>query len=144
MNLIDVNLLLYAYAPEVPQHAAASRWLTSAFSGSAVTLLPWVSILGFIRIATDHRVFEEALSATKAIAIVDSWLARKSVSVIEPGPEHWNVLQHMIVDAQVAGRHITDAHLAALAIEHGATLCTTDRGFARFPGLSTFDPLSER
>ena len=104
--------------------------------------LPWATIVAFLRISTNPRVFERPLTTAEAEAAVSSWLALPSVSTVDPGERYWDVLRDLLHRAQVRGPLVTDAAMAALAIEHGATLCTTDRDFARFPGLRTLDPLA--
>ena len=108
------------------------------FSSGAAVRIPWATIVASLRISTNPRVFERPLTTAEAERAVSSWLALPSVSPVDPGERYWDVLRDMLHRAQVTGPLVTDA---ALAIEHGATLCTTDRDFARFPGLRTFNPL---
>lgn len=142
MILPDVNLLLYAYHPRADEHEASRGWLEVVLSGSELVVFPWLVIWAFLRIATNPRVFERPLSAAEAAGAVSSWIERPNVQVIEPGPRHWEVLGHLLEEGQVAGPLVTDAALAALAIENGATLCTTDRDFSRFPGLQWENPIA--
>ena len=142
MILIDANLLLYAYDPSTAQHDACRRWIEEAFSKPEPVLLPWISILAFVRLATNPRVWQHPLSVPEAVAIVDEWLALPHVSVPSPGERHWSILRALLPEAQCRGPLVTDAHLAALAIEHGATFCTNDRDFSRFPKLRLFNPLA--
>jgi toxin-antitoxin system PIN domain toxin len=95
----------------------------------------------FLRIATNPRVFEHPLSIAEAERAVSSWLAQAVAGILEPGERHWEILRELIRSGQTAGPLVVDAALAAIAIEHGATLCTTDRDFARFPGLAWMNPL---
>lgn len=141
MILIDANLLLYAYNTKAPQYDAARRWLESAFSGPEPVRLAWASILAFLRLSTDLRAFPHPRSMTETSAIVAEWLARPNVGIFPPTERHWSILRELMEVGQVRGPLVSDAHLAALAIEHGATLCTTDRDFARFPGLKWMNPL---
>ena len=141
MTLIDANVLLYAYHPRAPQHERCRAWVETAFSSGSVVLIPWATIVAFLRIGTSPRVFDRPLTMAEAEAAVSSWLALPSVSPVDPGERYWEILQALLHRAQVVGPLVTDAALAALAIEHGATLCTTDRDFARFPGLRTLSPL---
>ncbi len=143
MMLIDANLLLYAYDPSTPQHAAARRWLEEMLSGPMPVLLPWNSLLAFLRIATSPQIWEQPLLVQEAADIVEEWLASPNVIVPAPGERHWTILRDLLCGAQCRGRLVPDAHLAALAIEHGATLCTNDRGFARFPRLRILNPLDQ-
>ncbi len=141
MIAVDVNLLLYAYDMAAPEHARARAWLETTFSTEPVIGLPLVTILAFVRVATDHRVREGPLRPVEAVTIVNAWLARDNVSVLEPGLRHWSIFSETLVDAGLSGPRVTDVHLAALAIEHGATLHTNDRDFHRFPALSVRFPL---
>ncbi len=143
MTLVDANVLLYAYDPRSPHHERCRDWLASAFSGPAPVRLAWVTILAFLRITTSTRSFPRPFTASEAESIVSSWLALPSVAPLEPGDRYWLVLRDLLLNAQVTGALVVDAALAALAIEHGAVLCTTDADFRRFPGLRTTSPLSE-
>jgi toxin-antitoxin system PIN domain toxin len=137
--LLDANILLYAYNTASDNHQRCRYWLESALNDGEQVGLPWQTLLAFIRIATHPRVFRQPLLTREAIEIVDEWLACPQVGVVEPG--HWAVLKRQLIDAQVSGPLVTDAALAALALEQGATLCSTDRGFARFRGLKLLNPI---
>ncbi len=143
MILIDANLLLYAYHPRAEQHVSSRAWLEATLSGSELVRFSWVTLWAFLRISTNHRVFERPLTMAEAEKAVSSWLARPIAGVVEPGERHWEVLQNLMREGQVTGPLVTDAVVAAIAIEHGATLCTTDRDFARFDGLKWTNPLIE-
>jgi toxin-antitoxin system PIN domain toxin len=138
--VVDANVLLYAYQPRSERHESCRRWVERAFSGEEPVGLAWVTVLAFVRIITNARVFEAPLSAGEAITIVSSWLARDSVFVVEAGERCWEILKSLLVDAQVTGPLVMDAFLAALALENGALLVTTDRDFLRFPKLRLHDP----
>lgn len=142
MILLDANILLYAYNPSLEQHPAARRWLEQSLSTPQPVLLAWVTVLAFMRIATNPRAFEEALSVQEAASAASSWLERPMVKVIHPGEHHLRILGDLLEATGARGPEVMDAHLAALALEHGAILCTTDRGFARFPGLRFVNPLA--
>ena len=142
MILVDANLLLYAYDSGGPRHPAARTWLEAVLSGVEPVRFPLQSILGFVRICTNPTVYERPLRPDDAIAIVESWLGRPAAGIASPGDRHWRILADVARDGQARGPMLMDAHLAALAIEHGAMLATTDRGFARFPGLKFKDPLT--
>jgi len=139
--LPDVNLLLYVHNRSAQQHEAAARWLTAALAGPEPVALTWTTILGFLRMSTNPKVYPNPMTVGEAIAAVNEWLAHPAVALLHMGERHWDILARLIVTGNVSGPTITDAHLAALAIEHGATLCTTDRDFARFPGLRWQNPL---
>ena len=141
MIAVDANLLIYAYVKSLQQHRAAQEWLTETFSSSPRVFLPWSSILAFLRLTTKRKLFNEPYEPEEALSIVGSWLTRPNVSILYPGPRHWSILRHLILSADVRGDLVTDAHLAALAIEYDATLFTADRDFRRFQGLRMIDPL---
>lgn len=144
MILIDANLLLYAYDPNAAEHEASRLWLEATLSGSPLVRFSWLTVWAFLRIATNPRVFERPLSTEEAEHHVSSWLAQPSAGVLEPGERHWEILQQLTREGQASGPLVMDAALAAIAIEHGATLCTTDRDFARFPGLTWTNPIVSR
>lgn len=142
MILVDVSVLLYAYHPRAPQHERCRSWLQDALTGEQPLALCWMVVLAFLRLGTSPRVFDIPLTVAEALAVVSGWLARPQVVLLEPGERHWELLQDVIVTGQVAGPMITDAAIAALALEHGCTVCTTDRDFRRFEGLRLIDPLA--
>ena len=144
MIVVDANLLLYAYDASSAAHDAARAWLEETLSSSDPVGLPWATLLAFLRISTNPRALTRPLSMAEASAIVDAWLSQPCVTIAEPGERHWEVLAGLLAAGQVRGPLVSDAHLAALAIEHGATLATTDRDFARFDGLRTSNPLAPR
>jgi uncharacterized protein len=141
MKLLDANILLYAYDTSSSHHEACRVWLESAFNADEMIALPWQTILAFVRISTNPRAVKTPLSGANACAIVDTWLERANVVVINAADRFWNILRQQILDAQISGPLVTDAALAALAIEQGATLCSTDRDFRRFEGLKLLDPI---
>lgn len=141
MILIDANLLVYAYHPRAREHEASRRWLEGVLAGPELVRFGWLSLWAFLRLATNSRVFARPLSAAEANAAVSSWLAQPCAGVLEPGERHWTILQELVQAGQATGPLIMDAAIAALAIEHGATLHTTDRDFARFPSLKWTNPL---
>lgn len=136
MKLVDLNLLLYAVNRDSPHHARARSWLESALSADEP-----IALLGFLRLTTSDRVLPRPLSPDQALAVVDSWLAQPVVVPLEPGEGHWRLLRALLASSGSAGNLTTDAHLAAIAIEHGAELCSTDSDFARFPDLRWTNPL---
>lgn len=144
MILPDANLLLYAYNKDAAEHAAARRWLEDALSSPAPFALSWQTITAFLRISTNSRAFPQPLSIDEAISIVDEWLARPNVTIVAPGARHWEIFARLLRTGKAAGALTMDAHLAALAVEHGATLCTTDRDFARFEELKFVNPLAAK
>ena len=141
MILIDANLLLYAYDPRAPEHGRSRQWLEETLSGSQLVRFAWTTVWAFLRIATNPRVFEKPLTMAEATDAVTSWLEQQSAGILDPGERHWTLLADLTREGQAAGPMVMDAVLAAIAIEHGAMLCTTDRDFARFPGLKWKNPL---
>ena len=144
MILIDANLLLYAYDPNAAEHEPSRVWLERTLSGSSLVRFSWLTVWAFLRIITNPRVFERPLTMTEAEGHVSSWLAQPSAGILEPGERHWEILRQLARDGQASGPLVMDAALAAIAVEHGATLCTTDRDFARFPGLTWTNPIDAR
>jgi len=140
MILVDANILLCAYHVRAPQHEASRAWLESVLSGSRFVRFARVSVWAFLRISTNPRAFELPLAPAEAVAAVSSWLEQPVAGILEPGERHMEVLTRLIADGQASGPLIMDAALAAIAIEHGATLYTADRDFARFPGLDWINP----
>jgi toxin-antitoxin system PIN domain toxin len=141
MSLVDVNLLLYAHDRESEFHSAAREWLEAKFSALAPVYLSWVAIQGFLRISTRPPVARAAVTVEEATRAVDAWLARPRVQILEPGRFHWRIFRALLRDYNLRGAHVTDAHIAALAIEHGVVLSTHDRDFRRFEGLRLDFPL---
>lgn len=141
MILPDVNLLIYAHNESVAQHPRARAWWVDLLEREQPVGVPWAVALGFVRLVTHPRVLTAPLSPNTALAIVEGWLAQPAVSVLEPGPRHLTILARLFEVTGVAASLTTDAHLAALAIEHQAELCSNDLDFARFPGLRWRNPL---
>lgn len=141
MILIDANLLLYAYHPRAEQHETSRAWLEATLSGSELVRFAWLTLWAFLRIGTNPRVFEHPLSTSEAEAVVSSWLAQPTAGILDPGERHWDILRGLVREGQTAGPLVMDAVIAAIALEHGATLCTTDRDFSRFSGLRWTNPL---
>jgi toxin-antitoxin system PIN domain toxin len=139
--LVDANLLLFAYHTRAAQHEASKTWLEKTFAAEPVIRFAWLTLWAFLRISTNPRVFEQPLSIAEADAAVSSWLAEPNAGILEPGERHWDILRALMREGQTAGPLVMDAVVAALAIEHGATLQTTDRDFSRFPGLKWNNPL---
>lgn len=144
MILVDANLLLCAYHPRDPRHGACRAWLEATLAGGDLVRFAWLSLWAFLRIATNPRVFERPLSTSEAEAAVSFWLAQPCAGVLEPGERHWEILRRLLRDGQCSGPLVMDAVLAALALEHGATLQTTDRDFSRFPDLEWSNPVAQQ
>jgi len=139
--LIDANLLLYAVDRTSPFHQVASGWLTDQFNGPRRVGLPWQSLVAFLRISTNPRAYTSPLTVDEAMGILDDWLALDVVWTPTPGSQHSQLLTGLVRRHQLQGNMISDAHLAALALEHGLTLCSADTDFARFPELGWVNPL---
>lgn len=142
MILVDANLLIYAYDSSSELHPGASRWLADVMGGVEPLGLPTQSLLAFVRLSSNSSLFRRPLTSAKAVEIVREWLDRPHVSCPVPGDRHWQIVGALAKAAQVRGPGMMDAHLAALTVEHGATLYTTDRGFARFPKLRFQNPIA--
>jgi len=140
--LADANLLLYAYDSDSPFHKAARDWLERALSREPVAFA-WLVLLAFLRLSTSTRPLRQPYTIAEASTVIDEWLERPNVHLLQPGDRHWAILRSLVSEGQATGNLVMDAHLAALAIEHGALLCTTDRDFSRFPGLRWENPLEK-
>ena len=139
---MDANLLIYARVATFAQHGAARRWLDERLNGSARVGIPWPSILSFLRIVTNPRIFERPEGVKTAWAQVGAWLSCTNVWIPQPTDNHQAVLGRLFDQTGTGGNLVPDAHLAALALEHGLTLCSTDGDYARFPGLRCTNPLT--
>ena len=142
MIVPDVNLLLHAHNSDSPLHSAARAWWEGLLSGTRPVGLAWVAVLGFVRIATHRQILDRPLPVGVACAAARGWLGQPCVSVVHPGDRHGEILFGLLEGLGTAGNLTTDAHLAALAIEHQAELQSTDRDFGRFPGLRWSNPLA--
>jgi uncharacterized protein len=143
MILVDANLLIYAKGADLPQHRGAAAWFESVVQEGMRLGLPWMSLLAFLRVSTNPRLFTQPLTMTAAWAQVEEWLSLPGVWVPQPTEQHPRVFGHLLVAGNATGNLVPDAHLAALAIEHGLELCTADSDFARFPGVRWRNPLVE-
>jgi len=141
MILVDVNLLIYAVNEDAPFHRKAKSWFEGAVSGKETVGLPWIVLLAFLRLTTRTGLFQKPLGVETAFDIVDVWLRQPAVAIVEPTAQHLRVLRDLVLPLGTGGNLTSDAHLAALAIEHGAELCSTDNDFARFTRLRWRNPL---
>jgi toxin-antitoxin system PIN domain toxin len=141
MRLIDANLLIYAKFSDLPQHEKARMWLETQFNSPGRIGLPWESCLAFLRLSTNSRLFDLPLSGPAAWEQIEEWLSHPRVWIPLPTVEHPNVLGGLIMAVRATGNLVPDAHLAALAIQHGLILCSSGSDFARFPGLRWENPL---
>lgn len=141
MILVDANLLVYARVASLPQHTRAKAWLDARFNGTASVGLPWPSLLSFVRLVTNPRIFTKPEQIAAAWEQVQAWLDCPCAWVPLPTERHREVLGSLLTSTVTRANLIPDAHLAALAIEHGLKLCSSDGDFARFPGLRWENPL---
>ena len=143
MILVDANILVYAHVSTFAEHERAREWLDRQLHGSAQVALPWPSLLAFMRLVTNPRIFDRPESMSSASAQVQRWLESERVWIPQPGDRHFEILLKMLAVPGTQGNLVPDAHLAALAVEHGLTLCSTDSDFARFPGLRWINPIKK-
>lgn len=141
MRCADVNVLVYAHRPESPHHAETLDWLEAARRSDEPLGLTDLALSGFVRTVTNPRIFRDPTPIEVALTFVDDLLASPAALRLAPGPRHWSVFRRLCVSLGLRGGLVTNAYLAAVAIETGATLVTTDRDFARFPGLRWQHPL---
>lgn len=142
MIVVDANLLIYASNADAPLHKRSKVWLEKALSGPETIGLPWIVLLAVIRLTTRPAIFRNPIPLEDALSLAAAWLDEPSVTVIHPGPHHWRILRSLLLAVGTGGNLTSDAHLAAMAIEHGAELCSADGDFARFPGLKWRNPLA--
>ncbi len=142
MILIDANILIYAHVSSFKQHRMAQEWLDSKLNGRERVGLPWNSLLAFVRLVTNPRVFDKPESIDNAWQQVVDWIECRVSWIPAPTTDHAGILGRMLCEAGAEANLVTDAHLAALAVEHGLTLCSTDHDFSRFPDLRWKNPLA--
>ncbi len=142
MILVDANLLLYAEDQLSPCHKAARQWWDAQLSGTTPVCLCWTILCAFIRIATNPRIFKHPLSIQESVSRVQSWMDQPCVRLIYPTERHWVILKQLLVGRQAVANLVSDAHLAALAIEHDCELFSTDVDFARFPKVKWRNPIA--
>jgi len=140
VRVVDANVLLYAVNPRAPLHERARSWLDTALGGTETVGFAWTVVLTFLRIATSAAVFPRPLTAADAGAVVELWLDQPPSVVVEPTPRHLDLLRGLLADTGTAANLVNDAHLAALAVEHGAEIVSFDRDFQRFQGVRSSLP----
>jgi toxin-antitoxin system PIN domain toxin len=140
--LLDTNVLIYAFSVQRPEHRETRDWLESLAGLPGGLALASSAVTGFLRIVTNRRIFDDPATIGESLDFVDGLRVTPGARSIEPGAEHSDLFAGLCRSLDLRGDDVPDAHLAALAIEHGAVLATHDRGFDRFPGLRTFDPLA--
>ena len=141
MILIDANILIYAYNDVSTEHKAARKWLAETLSGSKSVCFSWIILMAFVRVSTNKKIFSKPYSTNEAFDIVENWLSAPSSLIISPGSEHLRHAKRLAYESGVYGADLTDVHLAALAIENGIPLATTDSDFSKFDGLKVIYPL---
>ncbi|MGA7216783.1 MAG: TA system VapC family ribonuclease toxin [Candidatus Sulfotelmatobacter sp.] len=141
MIVLDANILIYAYNSSSAHHSKARAWLESALSSSEVVGIPWRAISAFLRVMTNPKLPAERWSLEQAAQVVDTWMAHSNVRIVTPGENYWPLFRRMVVEGRASGPRVSDAAMAALAVEYGGVMHTTDRDFARFPGLRWKNPL---
>ena len=142
MTILDANILLYAHNADAPQHAPIAQWVQKLLAGPDTIGLPWMTLWAFLRLSTNARLWPNPKPVGEAFAVVREWLAQPGVVVLHPGPRHAELLEKLVTEQRAAASLVSDAALAALALENGAVLASTDRDFSRFPGLRWVDPAS--
>ena len=141
MILVDANVLIYAIDADSHHHRPSRRWLEEALSGTRPVGFAWIVLLAFLRLTTRPGILRKPLPPEGAMAFVDEWLAQPCARTVGPGEGHWAILGKLLRDSGMAGNLTSDAHLAAIALEAGASICSTDADFARFPGVERVSPL---
>ena len=140
MKLVDANVLIYAVNADAPRHPESRDWLDGALSGGATVAFSWVALLAFLRLTTSRRLFPAPLSPKEAIRQAEDWLAQPSAVVVEPTARHLALVRDLLDPLGTGGNLVSDAHLAALAIEHRCEVVSYDRGFLRFAGVTLETP----
>ena len=141
MILIDVNLLIYATHEFMLEHKLAKAWLEEVLNSQNRVAIPWSNLLAFIRISSNPRIFDSPLSTKEAVEQVKTWYSLENVWVPQPGKNYFEILTELLLQSNASGNLVSDAHLAALSIEHGLTLYSTDSDFAKFKVLKWVNPL---
>ena len=142
MIVVDANLLIYAYNTASPLYKKSRDWLEEVFSGTEAVGLPWLSVAAFLRVTTNPKLHGRQYTFDEAAGIIEGWMAQANVRILAPSDDHWLQFRRMMAEGKASGPLISDAELAAVTVEYGGVLYTTDRDFARFPGLRWKNPLS--
>ena len=137
MKLVDANVLVHAANADAREHPSARKWIEAAFLGTEPIGFAWIVLLAFIRVSTRRGLLARPLRIADAFGVVEDWLRAHNAIVVHPGEDHAAILRSLLEPVGTAGNLTSDAHLAALTIEHGAELVSFDRDFNRFEGLRT-------
>lgn len=140
MKIVDVNILVFLVSRPSQFHPQVLSWWEAAMTGGETVGLPWISISGFLRIATNPRLLPQPLTVDEAVDRVDAWMVRPNVDLVQEAPQHWALFREFVRETGTGGNRTTDSHLAALAVARGATLVSCDTGFARFRQLRWENP----
>jgi len=144
MIILDANVLLYVFSKDSPHHETYVRWFERVMDRREELGIPWLSALAFIRVASNKKIMIAAAHAQDCAKTIEDLMSHSHVAWVTGGPGHWGLFQNMLRSGQAKGDLVNDAHLAALAIEHDAFLCTNDRDFTRFPGLKIINPIAKQ
>lgn len=142
MIVVDVNVLVAAFREDAQVHAEMKSWLDGVLGSGRAVAAPAAALSGFLRVVTHPQIFAAPSTLREALDFVDALLGVDTCVIADAGERHWPILRDLLVQADARGNLVPDAHLCAVALEHGATIATRDRGFSRFPGVSWFDPVA--
>jgi toxin-antitoxin system PIN domain toxin len=142
MLLVDANLLIYAYDEVAREHKASRRWLSDLLGGHTPVGFPWISLMAFVRVTTNKKLFDKPYTTDEAFDVVGNWLSAPASRIVHPGEDHLRLVKVIAKANKLEGSDLTDAHLAAIAVEYGCPLATTDTNFPTFDGLKLINPLS--
>jgi toxin-antitoxin system PIN domain toxin len=142
MKLVDANLLVYSVNESAPQHELARKWLEETLAGDETVGFAWIVLMGFLRLTTRAPIFPKPLPTGKVLDLMELWLDQPCATIVHPGERHFEILRKLLLPFGTAGNITTDAHLAAIAIEHGAEVCSTDADFGRFADVRWRNPLA--
>lgn len=140
MKLVDANVLLYAVNEDADRHESARTWLDAALSGGETVAFAWIALLAFVRLATKEGLFPRPLSLAQAMDRVDAWVAAPTAVIVDPSPDHGGVVRRLLAPLGAGGNLVSDAHLAALAVEHRCTVVSYDHDFGRFDSVAWTTP----
>ncbi|MGI9036656.1 MAG: TA system VapC family ribonuclease toxin [Pyrinomonadaceae bacterium] len=141
MIISDANILIYAYNTDAVYHDKCKKWLGEQFSKPEPFAFCWQTITAFLRITTTAKIFPEHFTQEEVRGFIGDWMTHQNTRILTPGARHWTIFERLLAETKIVGAKTMDAHLSALAIEHGVVLATADRDFSIFKGLKTFNPI---